>query len=153
MHTLHPPRLWFRINGMKKDDPKDPQNGPDVSIQGAVCVIDGDTGVRKSLESLVRTLGLQVATFATAEEFLVRPDRHLPAFVITELDLPGMDGFRLKEALDRRGIEVPVIGLATELKPGMREEAARLGFSDLVEKPFVSGSVIRLMAAALGLSE
>ena len=112
------------------------------SIQGAACVIEGDQEVRVSLCMLLRTLRVKVLTFSTAEEFLDGLNAGTPAVVVTELALPGMSGFELKEALDEMGIEIPVIGLTGEVSPGDRREAGRLGFLELIEKPFVYWSVV-----------
>jgi FixJ family two-component response regulator len=119
------------------------------SIQGAVCVIDGDSGIRNSLYTLLGTLGIQAATFSSAEEFLDVVDKQRPTFLITELTLPGMTGFELKEALDSRGIQVPVIGLTSESYPQRQREASRLGFLELVEKPFVYWSVVEQVRETL----
>lgn len=120
-----------------------------ASIQGAVCVIDGDPGIRNSLYTLLGTLGIWAVTFSSAEEFLEVVDNQRPAFLITELALPGMTGFELKEALDSTGIRVPVIGLTSESHHQRQREASRLGFLELVEKPFVYWSVVERVREAL----
>ena len=122
------------------------------SIEGAVCVIDGDQGIRNSLYMLLGTLGVSVVTFPTAEEFLDRLNGERPSFLITELTLPGMSGLMLKESLDGLGIQVPVIGLTVEADRRMKEEASRLGFLELVEKPFVYWSVVERVRQALAIS-
>ena len=114
-----------------------------ASMEGAVCVIDGDRGIRNSLYMLLGTLGTKAATFSSAEEFLGGLDRERPSFLITELELPGITGFQLKEALNDRGIQIPVIGLTGEADGQKRKEASRLGFLELVEKPFVYWSVVK----------
>ena len=105
-------------------------------------MIDGDQGIRNSLYMLLGTLGIRAATFSTAEEFLDRLNGERPSFLITELTLPGMNGFELKEALDQKGIQIPVIGLTSEAGRQKEQEASRLGFLELVEKPFVYWRVV-----------
>jgi FixJ family two-component response regulator len=129
---------------------RDRERKPDNSLEGAVCVIDGDQGIRNSLYMLLGTYGIRAATFPTAEEFLNRLDVERPSFLITELALPGIGGFELKEALDRRGIHMPVIGLTGEAGKQKRREASRLGFLELVEKPFVYLSVVQRVQQTLG---
>jgi two-component system response regulator FixJ len=124
----------------------------DPSIQGAVCVIDGDQGIRNSLFMLLGTIGVRAVTFSTAEEFLDRVSGERPAFLITELALPGMGGFELRGELERKGIRIPLIGLTGEADRQKRREAARLGFLDLVEKPFVYWSVVERVQQTLGLA-
>jgi FixJ family two-component response regulator len=121
------------------------------SVQGAVCVIDGDQGIRHSLYMLLGTLGVRVIAFSTAEDFLDCLNSERPAFLITELALPGMSGFELKEALDDQGIQIPVMGLTADVDPGNGREASRLGFLDLVEKPFVYWSIVEQVQQAMGL--
>jgi len=125
----------------------------DTSIQGAVCVIDGDQGIRNSLYILLGTLGVRVVTFASAEEFLRRLNGERPAFLIAEVSLPGMSAFQLKEALDRLEIQIPMIGLTGEENANGRKEASRLGFLDLVEKPFVYWSVVERVQEVLQPSD
>lgn len=113
-----------------------------ASVGGVVCVIDGDRGIRNSLYVLLATLGTKAATFPSAEEFLDGLSGEEPSFLITELALPGMNGFQLKRALDDRGIHTPVIGLTGDADERKRREASQLGFLELVEKPFVYWSVV-----------
>ena len=120
------------------------------SIQGAVCVVEGDPGIRKSLSMLLATLGVRVVTFSTAEEFLSGVSGGRPGFLITELDLPGGGGFELMKVLDERGIRIPAIGLTGEVNQNNSREASRLGFLELIEKPFVYWSVVARVQQAIG---
>jgi FixJ family two-component response regulator len=118
-------------------------------LTGAVCVVDGDHGIRNSLRVLLRTLDIPVFIFTTAEEFLVGLESGEPLFLITELSLPGITGFQLKEVLDHRKIPVPVLGLTDRIGPADRQRALGLGFLDLVEKPFVYRPVLERVQEAL----
>lgn len=120
------------------------------SLQGAVCVIDGDQGIRNSLYMLLATLGVRVVTFSDSEEFLDALGGERPAFLIAELDLPGMGGFDLKRTLNDRGLHLPTIGLTCESDRGKRSRASALGFLDLVEKPFVYWSVVDRVQQIVG---
>jgi FixJ family two-component response regulator len=120
------------------------------TIEGAICVVDGDAGIRNSLFVLMRTLGLEAATFSTAEEFLERVGDERPGFLITEISLPGMDGFSLKRALNDRGLLFPVIGMTGEADRRKQMQAAQLGFLELVEKPFVYWSIVERVREAVG---
>jgi FixJ family two-component response regulator len=124
----------------------------DSSVGGAVCVIDGDHGIRNSLHTLLGTLRVKAVTFSTAEEFLDQLNDEMPSFLITELALPGMSGFELKEALNRRGIQIPTIGLTGEADPRGWRKASQLGFLEVIEKPFVSWSVVRRIQEMSGVT-
>ena len=119
--------------------------------KGVVCVIDGDEGIRNSLRLLLDTLGIRTNTFPSAEEFLDHLNGGRPSLLITELSLPGISGFELKETLDGKGIRIPVIGLTSDADSQKRREASRLGFLELIEKPFVHWSVVDRVQKTLGL--
>ena len=110
-------------------------------------------GIRNSLRVLLRAFDVPVFTFSTAEELLVALIRGVPTFLITELKLPGITGFQLKEILDHRALPIPVLGLTDRILPEDRERAARLGFVDVVEKPFVYRPVLERVQKALDSSE
>jgi len=108
----------------------------------AVGVIDGDAGVRQSLESLIKTLDVTVATIKSAEEFLECVERYPLDCLITEVQLPGMSGIDLQGRLRERAIVLPVIVIATEADVAMAVRAMRLGALDFIEKPFVDRAVV-----------
>jgi CheY-like chemotaxis protein len=123
----------------------------DLAIDGAVCVIDGDGGIRNSLFMLIGALGFRAATFPSAEAFLERLQDQKPCFLITELSLPGMSGLELKRVLNERRISIPTIGLTTEADPVHDLEAIRLGFLELVEKPIVYWTVVERVRQTVGV--
>jgi len=120
-------------------------------VEGPVCVIDGDEGVRGSLDALLNTLPVEVVTFSSAEEFLEHLEDGIPSFLITELSLPGMTGFELLKALHARDIHIPALGLTEGSDSEMEEEASRLGVLGLLEKPFVHWAVLQRVQETLGL--
>jgi FixJ family two-component response regulator len=73
--------------------------GPDKPVeQPIVLVIDDDYSVRCSLERLLRSVGLDVATFASAMDFLREPMPARPACVVLDLCLPGSSGLNSSRA-------------------------------------------------------
>lgn len=118
-----------------------------------VSVIDSDAGVRQGLRSLLQTLGLEVATFRSAEEFLGGLDGWAPDCVITELELPGMSGMDLQIRLREMNLKLPVILLATFAEVPTAVRCMRLGAADFIEKPFVGRSVLERVKQVLNLPE
>jgi len=74
-----------------------------------VAVVDDDISVRESLESLIRSVGMEVRVFASAEEFLNSAHPRKADCLILDVRLPGMSGFDLQHRLVARRFEVPVI--------------------------------------------
>jgi FixJ family two-component response regulator len=57
-----------------------------------VCVVDDELCIRESLSSLLRSAGLKVQTFASAQEFLTNPPMQAPGCLVLDVQLPGITG-------------------------------------------------------------
>ena len=80
-----------------------------MSQRDVVAIIDDDEVVRQAIDGLLRSAGLDVAAFASAEEFLGA--RHLQASrcLILDLRMPGMGGLELQQRLADDGPPIPII--------------------------------------------
>jgi two-component system, LuxR family, response regulator FixJ len=101
-----------------------------------VFVVDDDEAVRESLRWLVRSVGLAVQAFATAEDFLeaVTPDR--PGCLVLDVRMPGMSGLELQQQLATRGVPLPIIMLTGYGDVPTAVRALTRGALDFIEKPF-----------------
>ena len=120
---------------------------------GVVYVVDADESVRRSLRLLMETLGMDVETFACAEDFLDRLDLDRPGCLITEVGLPGMSGIDLQQHLKDQGMCLPVIVLASDAEVRQVVIAIHLGAIDFIEKPFVDQVLLARVRGALGLTD
>ncbi len=70
-------------------------------------------------------------------------------FVLTDLDMPEMDGYEFAERCREEFPEVPVFAMTNECSPGVRERLRSLGIGECIEKPFlveeVTHRLIRLL--------
>jgi FixJ family two-component response regulator len=114
-----------------------------------VAIIDDDASVRATTDSLVRSLGYIVGTFASAEEFL-RSD-HLDdlSCVIADVQMPGMSGVELQSRLLTQGNHVPFIFVTAFPDERVRAQALRAGAICYLTKPFDGDSLIQGLQAAL----
>jgi FixJ family two-component response regulator len=114
-----------------------------------VFVIDDDESVRRSLERLLRSVGLDVQTFGTAREFLVQglPDR--PSCVVLDLRLPGPSGLELQESLHRSGSHVPIIFISGHADVPSSVHAIKAGAVDFLQKPFGDQALLDIIHGAL----
>src|SRR5215467_795571 len=80
-------------------------------MSALVYVVDDDESVRRALGSLVRSAGLTVQTFPSAQEFLAfqRPD--VPSCLVLDVQLPGLSGLELQEDLAKANVDIPIIFL------------------------------------------
>ena len=78
-------------------------------MEPLIAVVDDDISVRQSLEGLIRSAGMAVKAFASAEEFLNSINGRKPDCLVLDVQLPGMSGFELLHHLVTRKCKVPVI--------------------------------------------
>lgn len=114
-----------------------------------ICIVDDDIDVRSSLENLLRSVGMSVRTFGSAESFLETFDQSGVDCVITDLHMPGIDGLALQEELNGRGRDFPVIMMTAFPTNAAREQSLRLGAAAFLEKPIDPDNLIERLEKML----
>lgn len=108
-----------------------------------VGVIDTDPVAREGIKTLLLPVGVDVATFDSAESYLMSSGGKHLACLIVDLLLPGMSGLELLRRLRASGSDVPVILLADESDVPTAVAAMREGATDFIEKPYVNIAVLK----------
>lgn len=72
-----------------------------------VFVVDDDPSIREALDSLLRSVGLGVQTFASAQDFLANKRPDMPSCLMLDVHLPGLTGLDLQQELAKSNIEIP----------------------------------------------
>lgn len=101
-----------------------------------VFVLDDDPAMRSSLRWLIESVGLQVATFETAERFLSSYDPSQPGCLVLDVRMPGMSGLELQTVLRDRLVSLPTIVITGHADVTMAVRAVKNGALDFLEKPF-----------------
>ena len=101
-----------------------------------VYVVDDDEGVRNSLDSLIRSIGLSVQTFASAQDFLGAKRPTAPGCLVLDVRLPGLSGLDLQSELARAGIETPIVFITGHGDIPMSVRAMKAGALEFLTKPF-----------------
>ena len=114
-----------------------------------VFVVDDDSTVRQALARLLRSLGMQVETFASARECLTRPRPDGPACLILDMRLPGENGLRVQQALQAAEGCLPIIFLTGYGTVPMAVQAMKAGAADFLQKPVDEDALLAAVAAAL----
>jgi len=115
-----------------------------------IAVVDDDISVRESLESLIRSVGLDVKVFASAEEFV--DSNHPPRVdcLILDVRLPGMSGIELHHRLQALNYRVPVAFITAHGSDDhARSEAASDWTVAYLIKPFSEDELLDAVYAAL----
>jgi len=98
--------------------------------------VDDDPDMRDSLHWLLRTVGLRVALYASADEFLDQFTSDAPGCLVFDVRMPGVSGLDLYEDLVARGEGMPVIFITAYADVPMAVRALKSGAVEFVEKPF-----------------
>jgi len=100
-----------------------------------VFVVDDDTSVRESLRNLIRSAGLSVQTFSSAQEFLASPRPKAPSCLVLDVQLPGLSGLDLQQELAKGGIQIPIIFITGHGDIPMSVRAMKAGALEFLTKP------------------
>jgi len=104
--------------------------------QAMVFVVDDDESVRESLESLLRSVGLRVAAFASAQEFLASPRDDVTSCLVLDLRLPGQSGLDLQKRMTELNIQIPIVFITGHGDIPTSVRAIKAGAVEFLTKPF-----------------
>ena len=103
--------------------------------QPVVYVVDDDAGVRQALDSLIRSVGFSVQTFASAQDFLNSKRTSVPGCLVLDVRMPGLSGLDLQRDLAEADIHLPVIFVTGHADIPMSVRAMKAGALEFLTKP------------------
>lgn len=101
-----------------------------------VHIVDDEDSIRRSLDFLLRSAGFRTERWEDGEAFLKGADKAVPACVLLDVRMPGMDGLQVQAEMTSRGYNLPVIVLTGHGDIATAVRAMRGGAIDFLEKPF-----------------
>jgi FixJ family two-component response regulator len=120
-----------------------------TSASSMVFVVDDDQSVREALSSLIRSIGLDVETYASAHEYLRRPPQQSPACLVLDVRMPGLSGLDLQRELANQGREIPIIFVTAHGDIPMTVKAMKAGAAEFLSKPFRDQDLLDAICQAL----
>jgi FixJ family two-component response regulator len=114
-----------------------------------ISIIDDDRSVREAVKSLIRSLGYEAVTFASAEEYLGADGAHVSECIITDVQMPGMTGIDLQDRLIADGFRKPIILMSAQAAEDAGAGALRTASSRFLKKPFSDERLIDCLDQAL----
>jgi len=118
-----------------------------------IAVVDDDSGVRVSLVDLLHAMGHDASAYASAREFTDTLALGTPDCLITDLQMPGMDGEQLYRALRAGGYIFPVIFLTAYPLEAARRRLLDAGAHAFLGKPLGADDLASCLAGALALND
>lgn len=116
-----------------------------------VAVVDDDESVRAAIRSLLRSLGMHVEVFVSAEDFLCTAAIGELGCLIVDVCMPGMSGLDLQRDLVAAGHHLPTIVVSAHDDTTARKQAVGAGALAFLRKPFAETSLLDAVRSALGV--
>src|SRR5712692_10918490 len=101
-----------------------------------VFVVDDDASLRESLKNLLRSVGLRVEAFASAQEFLGSKRLNGPGCLVLDVRLPGLSGLDLQKRIAEADLGIPIIFITGHGDIPMTVRAMKAGAVEFLTKPF-----------------
>ena len=114
-----------------------------------VFVVDDDPSVREALQRLVRSAGLRVEAFGSAEEFLQRARTEGPSCLVLDVRLPDLSGLDLQRRMVDTNNEMPIVFLTGHGDIPTTVKAMKAGAVEFLTKPLVEGDLLESIRAAI----
>jgi FixJ family two-component response regulator len=107
-----------------------------------VFVVDDDASVREALGGLLRSAGLRVAAYATAQDFLASPQAQGPSCLVLDVRLPGLSGLDLQRRMTEIDREMPIIFITGHGDVPTSVRAMKAGAIEFLTKPFTDDDLL-----------
>lgn len=120
-----------------------------MSRTPVVSIVDDDESIRIAMSSLVRSLGYDAMTFASAEAFLAFPRLHETSCLILDVQMPGMNGLDLQDELRASNSRIPIIFITAFPEESLRRRAEAAGALGFFGKPVDGQIIIACLGKAL----
>ena len=114
-----------------------------------ISIVDDDDSLRQSLSNLLRSVGLRVQEFASADAFLGSPDARETACLILDVRMPGMSGLELQRHIQAANWRLPIIFITSHADGDARACALGAGAVGFLYKPFREQEILDAIDAAL----
>jgi FixJ family two-component response regulator len=117
-----------------------------------VAVVDDDSRVRESLQSLIESTGVTARVFSVAEEFLQEVHLAGTSCLITDVRMPGIDGLDLQRRVRLTRPELPIIFITAHHEDNVEQRALAEGAAFFIRKPFDVEELLCAIKIALSKS-
>ncbi|MCB1868118.1 MAG: response regulator transcription factor [Gammaproteobacteria bacterium] len=122
-----------------------------MSKQPNVFVVDDDQAMRNSLKWLIESVGMNVETYSTADEFIQNYYPGRAGCLLLDVRMPGMSGLELQEHFIKHQINIPIIIITGHGDVPMAVRAMKSGAVDFIEKPFNDELLLESIRNALSM--
>jgi FixJ family two-component response regulator len=127
--------------------------GEDVPSAPLIAVVDDDMSLREALTGLLGAYGYRIDSYACGHDLLNGGKLGDYALFILDVQMPGLDGLQLQEAISGAGVAAPIIFLTSSVDADVRSRALARGAAAFLGKPFQSGDLLARLHGVLGQAD
>jgi FixJ family two-component response regulator len=120
-----------------------------ITTNATVFVVDDDAAMRDSLRDLIRSVGLRVELFDSAQDFLRSERLDIPGCLVLDVRMPGQSGLDLQRRLNEAGVAIPIIFITGHGDVQMGVHAMKAGALEFLTKPFRDQDLLDAIQQAL----
>jgi FixJ family two-component response regulator len=117
-----------------------------------IAVVDDDASVCTGVKRLLRSAGLETATYSSGIEFLASLETTMPDCAVLDIRMPQMTGLEVLGKVRARGLTLPVIFITAEERLERKGDAIVAGGFAFLQKPFDGDLLVATVMSALGSS-
>jgi FixJ family two-component response regulator len=120
-----------------------------MNNRSVVMIVDDDDSVRRAARRLIKSYGLAVDTFPSAEDFLASGRLSDTACLVLDVHMPGLSGLELQSQLVASGNDIPIIFITAFADEQARAQALAAGAYCYLIKPFEEDDLLQNIQRAL----
>lgn len=120
------------------------------SDQRLVHIVDDDPAIRRSVGFMLKTSGHKVETYESGAALLQNCSELHEGCILLDIRMPGMDGLEVQQALQARGVSLPVIIMTGHGDVALAVKAMKAGAVDFIEKPFEKDRLLSSLHEGFG---
>lgn len=114
-----------------------------------IYVVDDNPAICRSVSLLLKSHKFEVETFMRAADFLNFKHLKLPSCLVLDIQLPDMNGLKLQEVMEQRGIFIPIVFITGHGSIPMSVKGMKAGAIDFLTKPFTKEKLLNAIAQAI----
>lgn len=114
-----------------------------------IYIVDDNLSVCRALSLLLKSHGFEVEVFTRAADFLAFKRLFLPSCLVLDIQLPDMNGLKLQEVMERRGIFIPIVFVTGHGSIPMSVKGMKAGAIDFLTKPFTKKKLLDAITQAI----
>ena len=114
-----------------------------------IAIVDDEESVCRSMDRLMRSVGLDVVTFTCGTQFLLFLETRRPACLVLDLHMPRMSGFEVQSRLTRAGSGLPVVVITGHDSPQSRQRVLDAGAIAYLRKPVDDRTLLNAVGSVI----